>query len=295
MRFGDAFAADAHVIQVDLAEGPTHPRVDSYLRGDAGEIAAALLAALPGALAAVPGAGSIADRTGPTAVPQSRPAGDALAPDGRLDPRSADAPPRRDPARRPRRRAGRRPLHRLGSDLPDDPGTGPADHGGYRVPDDRARTAERRRRRDARVPESTIVLCSGDGGALMGLADLETVVRSVRRGVIADLQRRGLRRRGAPVRSARHRRAPDADPRGRLRGHRGGARCDSRRSSANSDDLAPSRPGSRPASEGVFLADLRVSREVVAPYMHEVVAAATGHTDRAIRLSCSGRDPPADS
>ena len=27
--------------------------------------------------------------------------------------------------------------------------------------------------------------------------------------------------------------------------------------------------------EGVFLCDLRVSREVVAPYMHEVVAAAT--------------------
>src|SRR5690606_34283798 len=36
----------------------------------------------------------------------------------------------------------------------------------------------------AAAPESTIVLASGDGGFLMGLADLESVIRSVRSGII---------------------------------------------------------------------------------------------------------------
>ncbi len=49
------------------------------------------------------------------------------------------------------------------------------------------------------------------------------------------------------------------------------------------DDLGALAAWIESGADGVFLADLRVSRHVVAPYMHEVVAAATRN------------QPPADS
>src|SRR5690606_4465111 len=46
-RFGRAFGPDAIVLQVDVADRATHPRVDRYLRGDAADVARALTDALP--------------------------------------------------------------------------------------------------------------------------------------------------------------------------------------------------------------------------------------------------------
>jgi thiamine pyrophosphate-dependent acetolactate synthase large subunit-like protein len=123
-------------------------------------------------------------------------------------------------------------------------------------------------------PDATIVLCSGDGGALMGLADLETVVRTVRRGVIvifndaaygAEVHQYGVRGidEGPML-------IPEVDFAALAAAV--GARSQVVRTLADLDALAAWLAADE---EGVFLADLRVSREIVAPYMHEVVAAAT--------------------
>jgi acetolactate synthase-1/2/3 large subunit len=270
-RFGDAFASDAHVIQVDLAEQATNPRVDVLLRGDAAQVAAALQAALP------PGRAAAWSRPSRDEIARRDP-GDDLAPDGRLDPRSA--------------------MRRLNAILPADRvvvqdgghfiGWGPTyltipapdrlimvgtafQTIGLGLPS--AVGAGRAR------PDSTIVLCSGDGGALMGLADLETVVRSVRHGVVlifndaaygAEVHQYGVRGidEGPML-------IPEVDFAG-LAAAVGATSAAIR----TLDDLAALESWLASGAEGVFLADLRVSREVVAPYMHEVVGAAKRSTLR---------------
>jgi acetolactate synthase I/II/III large subunit len=265
MRFGHAFAEDAHVIQVDVAEVATHRRVDTFVRGDAAATASALLAALPEAT-----------RPAPTAIPQHRPEGDDLAPDGRLDPRSL--------------------TRRLDELLPADRtlvqdgghfiGWGPTY---LRIPaPDRLLmvgtafqtiglgTASAVGAGRA-VPESTIVLCTGDGGLLMGLADLESVVRSVRRGVIvvfndaaygAEIHQYGVR--GIDTAPMLIDEVDFAGIAGAL-----GAQTAVIRELG---DLRALETWVASGVDGVFLADCRVSRTVVAPYMAEVVAAAKATT-----------------
>jgi thiamine pyrophosphate-dependent acetolactate synthase large subunit-like protein len=264
-RFGDAFAPSATVIQVDLAERPTNPRVDLFLRGDAGEVAVALREALP------------AERSAAWRVPARedvlrREPGDDLAPDGRLDPRSA--------------------LRRIDALLPEDRVI--VQDGGHfigwaptylRVPSpDRLIMVGTAFQTiglglpsavgaGAARPDSTIVLSSGDGGALMGLADLESVVRTVRHGVIlifndaaygAEVHQYGVRGidEGPML-------IPEVDFAAVAAAF--GARSAVIRELGDLDALERWLAS---GAEGVFLCDLRVSREVVAPYMHEVVAAA---------------------
>jgi thiamine pyrophosphate-dependent acetolactate synthase large subunit-like protein len=264
-RFGDAFADGAHVIQVDVSGSKTNPRVNTFLRGDAADVARALIAALPPVGAAAWDRDALDGTT-------ARPGGDTVAPDGRLDPRSL--------------------MRRIDALLPDDRII--VQDGGHfigwaptylRVPaPDRllmvgtafqtiglglpsAVGAGRAR------PGSTIVLCSGDGGALMGLADLETVIREVRHGVVlifndaaygAEVHQYGVR--GVDERPML---IPEVD-------FAGVARALGAESAVirDLDDLGALEQWLASGAEGVFLADMHVSREVVAPYMHEVVAAA---------------------
>ena len=264
-RFGDAFARDAHVIQVDLAERATSARVDSFLRGDVSELVAALIAALPDARAGAWVRPLRADIV-------RREPGDDRAADGRLDPRSAM---RRIDALLPHDRVvvqdgghfiGWAPTY-LGIPSPDRllmVGTA-FQTIGLGLPS--AVGAGRAR------PDSTIVVCSGDGGALMALADLETVVRSVRHGVVlifndaaygAEVHQYGVR--GIDERPML---IPEVDFAG-IAAALGATSAVIR----ELDDLAGLETWLASGAEGVFLADLRVSRDVVAPYMHEVVAAA---------------------
>ncbi|QCR18212.1 thiamine pyrophosphate-binding protein [Agrococcus sp. SGAir0287] len=172
MRFGELFGEDAHVVQVDVSTSATNARVDTFVHGDARLTLEAIAAALDGI--GEPAAGWRASVDAVAARRQER--GDGIAADGRLDPRTAAA--------------------RIGELLPADrvvvtdgghflgwanmhwPVAAPDRHhmvgtayqsiglGFPSVPG--AAVAH---------PDATIVLATGDGGGLMALADLESAVR----------------------------------------------------------------------------------------------------------------------
>jgi len=171
MRFGELFAPGTRVFQVDISAAATHAVVSGYVRADARVAAEEILAALPART--LP---AWRERIDVDAL-VARDAGDDLAPDGRLDPRSVAI--------------------RIARSLPDDrvvvtdgghflgwanmywPITSPDrfmmvgtayQSIGLGFPSVVGAAAAR--------PDSTIVLSSGDGGGLMALADLESAVRS---------------------------------------------------------------------------------------------------------------------
>ncbi|WP_404435697.1 thiamine pyrophosphate-dependent enzyme [Microbacterium aerolatum] len=197
MRFGELFAPGTRVFQVDVAPAATHAHVGGYVRGDAREVAEALVERLTPAHnfgsrdgnavdaapndGASPAASEVVLRpwreSVDVAAARAYDGGDDLAPDGRLDPRSA--------------------ARRIAEFLPEDRVV--VSDGGHFIgwanmywpvssPDRMMMIgtafqaigqgwpsvvgAARAR------PESTIVLTSGDGGGLMAIADLESAVRT---------------------------------------------------------------------------------------------------------------------
>ncbi|MFA4842138.1 MAG: thiamine pyrophosphate-dependent enzyme, partial [Agrococcus sp.] len=277
-RFGDAFADDAHVVQVDVLDAPTNPRVDELVRGDARLVAEALLALLgdrdvEAADEARGDAGwaeaGFADVAG---VHRERPAGDGLAADGRLDPRSlfhalesllpADrvivqdgghfigwAPTHLSVADPERLLMVGTAFQTIGLGLPSAVGAGAA------------------------RPESTVVLVTGDGGALMGLADLDSVVRTVRRGIVivcndaaygAEVHQYGVRGVAEEPMLIEQ---VDFAGLGRALGAEAAV-------IERLDDFAQLERWIATGADGVFVADCRISQQVVAPYIIEVREAA---------------------
>jgi acetolactate synthase I/II/III large subunit len=171
-KFGELFGDETVVVQVDVADSATNPRVTRFVRGDAARVAESLVEKLR-----IRGAASSGWRDSIPLEPlRHYEPGTGLAPDGRLDPRSVAA--------------------RIAELLPDDRVV--VTDGGHFLgwvnmfwpvaAPDRMMTigtayqsiglgfhsvagAARGK------PESTIVLATGDGGGLMALADLETAVR----------------------------------------------------------------------------------------------------------------------
>ena len=201
MRFGELFAPGTRVFQIDVAPTATHPHISGFVRADARVAAEALVERLRSAASDVhlaresaPAADESADsvrakRTSPReahkpwretvdiAAARAYPEGEALAPDGRLDPRSA--------------------ARRIAELLPEDRVV--VSDGGHFIgwanmywpvaaPDRMMMVgtafqsigqgwpsvvgATRAR------PETTVVLTSGDGGGLMAIPDLESAVRA---------------------------------------------------------------------------------------------------------------------
>ncbi len=178
MRFGELFAPGTRVFQVDVAPAATHAHIGGYVRGDARLVAEALLERLSPTSPDLPLQGRMPWRESvDVAAARTYDRGDDLAPDGRLDPRSA--------------------ARRIAELLPADRVV--VSDGGHFIgwanmywpvtsPDRMMMVgtafqaigqgwpsvvgATRAR------PESTIVLTSGDGGGLMAVADLESAVRS---------------------------------------------------------------------------------------------------------------------
>ncbi|GAA1750252.1 thiamine pyrophosphate-binding protein [Agromyces humatus] len=268
MRFGELFAPGTRVVQVDVAATATHPNVSTFLRADAGVIARALVDELRVTGASPSGWRESVDVTAARAYE----AGDAVASDGRLDPRSvavrigellpADRVVVSDgghfigwanmywPVASPDRMimVGTA-FQSIGLGFPSVPGAALA------------------------RPDSTIVLTTGDGGGLMALADLESAVRVAGgRGVAvvwndaaygAEVNLYGLKGLAeAPML------IPETDFAGLAAAV--GAEGVVVRELADLDRLAEWT--ARPADERPFLLlDCRISGGVIAPYQQEII------------------------
>jgi len=171
-KFGELFGQQSEVVQVDVAEAATNPRVGRYVRGDARLVAESLVQKLR------------SRGTTPSGWRESIPlaplrhyeTGTGVAPDGRLDPRSVAT-----------RIAELLPVDRVvvtdgGHFLgwvnmfwpvasPDRMMTIGTAYQSIGLGFSSVAGAARGK------PESTVVLATGDGGGLMALADLETAVR----------------------------------------------------------------------------------------------------------------------
>lgn len=273
MRFGELFSPGTRVVQVDVAPAATHPHVGTFVRGDAAVVASALVDALAARGAAPSGWRESVDLD---AARRQEP-GDDLAPDGRLDPRSAAArigelldahDSTRDRvvvsdgghfigwsnmywsvASPDRAMMVGTAYQSIGLGFPSVPGAALA------------------------KPDATVVLTTGDGGGLMALADLESAVRvAAGRGLavvwndaaygaevnLYGLQ--GLAREPMLI--------PEVDFAG-LADAVGAEGVVVR----TLDDLAVLDDwAARPASDRPFLLlDLRISGAVIAPYQQEII------------------------
>ena len=195
MRFGELFGPGTTVIRIDTeqvaAPKTQHPITHQLLQGDARATLEAIATALPAAIAAAGGApagagGWRAAVSGlePGGALRARPTGDSeLCADGLLDPRAAAA--------------------RIGELLPEDRHV--TSDGGHFIawanmfwpvasPERMIMVGTAYQTIGlgfstvpgvaAAAPDSTIVLTTGDGGGLMGIADLESAIRTARSQVI---------------------------------------------------------------------------------------------------------------
>ncbi|WP_156760908.1 thiamine pyrophosphate-binding protein [Microbacterium karelineae] len=270
MRFGELFSPTTHVAQIDTAPSATHPRVGTYLRGDARLVTERLVAEL--------GAGSGSgwrESIDATAL-RIQEVGEEFADDGRLDPRAAAA--------------------RLADLLPGDrvvvsdgghfigwanmfwpvasPGrmvmVGTAYQSiGFGFPSVAGAVAA--------DPEATIVLTTGDGGGLMALADLETAVRTAGGRGICVVWNDGaygaeVNLYGALGLNEHPMLIPGVDF--AALGAAAGAEGVIVRTLADLDRVA--EWAARPATERPFLMlDLRISGRVIAPYQQEIIRVNT--------------------
>lgn len=136
----------------------------------------------------------------------------------------------------------------------------------------------------SRSPERTVVMVTGDGGGMMGIADAESFIRVARRGVIvvvndsaygAEIHQYAVR--GADERTMR---LPEFDFAGMLRPL--GAETMVIRELADLDRVRDYfRAGRDGTREGTLVLDCRVSREVVASFISEMgkVASAAAESE----------------
>jgi thiamine pyrophosphate-dependent acetolactate synthase large subunit-like protein len=268
MRFGELFAPGTRVFQIDIAPAATHPNVGGFVRGDA-RVVAEELVRLVGAQS---GRSSAWRDAVDAASARSYESGDDLAPDGRLDPRSA--------------------ARRIAQLLPEDRVV--VSDGGHFIgwanmywpvasPDRMMMIGTAFQSIGQGWPsvvgaalarrESTIVLTSGDGGGLMAIADLESAVRAAGgRGIAviwndaaygAEINLYGLKGLAeGPMR------IPEVDF--AAFGAAVGAEGVVVRRLADLDRLA-SWTEQDATTRPFLLLDLRISGSVIAPYQQEII------------------------
>ncbi|PRB08163.1 thiamine pyrophosphate-binding protein [Microbacterium sp. MYb62] len=267
MRFGELFAPGTRVFQIDIAPAATHAHVGGFVRADARLAAETLVDRIGPASRANPWRESV-----DVASARAYDAGDDLAPDGRLDPRSA--------------------ARRIAELLPEDRVV--VSDGGHFIgwanmywpvaaPDRMMMIGTAFQSIGQGWPsvvgaalarrESTVVLTSGDGGGLMAIADLESAVRAAGgRGMAvvwndaaygAEVNLYGLKGLAeGPMR------IPEVDF--AAFGAAVGAEGVVVRTLADLDRLA-SWAEEDAGSRRFLLLDLRISGDVIAPYQQEII------------------------
>ncbi|WP_029262348.1 MULTISPECIES: thiamine pyrophosphate-binding protein [unclassified Microbacterium] len=267
MRFGELFAPGTRVFQVDIAPAATHAHVGGFVRADARLAAEALVSRLGGSLSSSPWRESV-----DVAAARAYDAGDDIAADGRLDPRSA--------------------ARRIAELLPENRVV--VSDGGHFIgwanmywpvaaPDRMMMIGTAFQSIGQGWPsvvgaalarrESTVVLTSGDGGGLMAIADLESAVRAAGgRGMAvvwndaaygAEVNLYGLKGLAeGPMR------IPEVDF--AAFGAAVGAEGVVVRTLADLDRLE-SWTAEDPSTRRFLLLDLRISGDVIAPYQQEII------------------------
>ncbi|MGN7251959.1 thiamine pyrophosphate-binding protein [Arthrobacter sp. SAFR-014] len=270
MRFGHLIGPDATVIQIDAGMEPTNPRVDLFVTGDAKAAAAGLLrllddAALSGAEASKVWRAEALKRLaeGPCHHP-----GTAETSDGRLDPRAlataldAVLPERRTVVQDGGHFLGWAPMYwhiprpqdlvMVGTAF-QSIGLGLASAvGAARAVDD----------------GSTLVLAAGDGGFLMGLSDLESLVGAASSAVVVIYNDAAygaeIHQYGSQGLTEKPMLIPEVDFSGIARAI--GAESAIIRTLA---DLSALQDWIDAGAKGTFVADCRITTSVRAPWLSE--------------------------
>ncbi|GGI86981.1 thiamine pyrophosphate-binding protein [Pseudarthrobacter scleromae] len=265
MRFGHLLGPDSTVIQIDTAVEPTHPRVDLFVSADAKTAAARLLQLLDGGPADRGWRAEARRRLaeGPVHHP-----GSAETADGRLDPRAlataldAVLPERRTVVQDGGHFIGWAPMY-WNIPRPQDlvmVGTAFQSIGlGLASAVGAARAVE-----DGR----TLVLSSGDGGFLMGLADLESLIGAARSAIVVIYNDAAygaeIHQYGSQGLTEKPMLIPEVDFSGVARAL--GAESAIIRSLS---DLSALQDWIDAGAKGTFVADCRITSSVRAPWLSE--------------------------
>ena len=267
--FGTQFGPESTLIQIDILPEKTNTRVDLYLHGDAGEATAALLEGLGSHESPVSPWESTAEHARNSRLNFSRDVGTGQAPDGLLDPRTAMArlndilPANRQvvsdgghfigwssyyfdlPAPDSLTMVGTQ-YQSIGLGLPSAPGAALA------------------------RPDATTVVAVGDGGGLMGLPDLDSLVRTAASAVVlvfndacygAEIHQygsQGLDEKIMEIEQVDFAKIAEGFGATGL--------------VANTmDDLDAVQRWVAEGARGTLVVDLRISRSVIAPYILEII------------------------
>ena len=267
--FDTQFGSDACVIQIDICDAPTSPRVDEFLQADSTEAISRLLTEMGSDIELmIPWRGD-AEAARESRLNFERDAGTGLAPDGLLDPRSA--------------------MHRLNTILPQDRQV--VSDGGHFIgwtsyyfdlprPDSLTMVGTQYQSIGLGLPSapgavrarpnSTVIVATGDGGGLMGLPDLQTLVQIAGSAVVlifndgcygAEIHQYGSQGLDESIMEI-----GDVDFTTVARGF--GAKGVTVR---NLEDLDKVQEWVADNAEGTLVVDLRISRGVVAPYILEII------------------------
>lgn len=273
MRFGHLLGQDCTVIQIDAALQPTHPRVDTFVSADVKSAASRLLGMLDdGASAGARSAAWRAEARRRLASGSGHAPGSDETLDGRLDPRplstalDAVLPERRTVIQDGGHFVGWAPMY-WNIPRPQDlvmVGTAYQAIGlGLASAVGAARAVE-----DGR----TLVLASGDGGFLMGLSDLESLIGAARSAVVVIYNDAAygaeVHQYGSQGLTEKPMLIPEVDFSGIARAL--GAESAIIRSLS---DLSALQDWIDAGAKGTFVADCRITSSVRAPWLSEWMAA----------------------
>jgi thiamine pyrophosphate-dependent acetolactate synthase large subunit-like protein len=270
MRFGHLIGPDATVIQIDTAMEPTHPRVDIFVSADTKSAAGGIVRLLDNAAPSGAGASKAwrAEALKRLAEGPFHHPGTAETPDGRLDPRAlataldAVLPERRTVVQDGGHFLGWAPMYwriprpqdlvMVGTAF-QSIGLGLASAvGAARAVDD----------------GNTLVLAAGDGGFLMGLSDLESLVGAASSAVVVIYNDAAygaeIHQYGSQGLTQKPMLIPEVDFSGIARAI--GAESAIIRSLA---DLSALTDWIDAGAKGTFVADCRITSSVRAPWLSE--------------------------
>lgn len=269
MRFGHLLGPDSTLIQIDTALEATSPRVDVFVRADAKAAASRLLSLLYVEVAAEGWRGEASRRlaSGP-----GHEAGSSETVDGRLDPRvlavalDAVLPERRTVVQDGGHFIGWAPMY-WNIPRPQDlvmVGTAFQSIGlGLASAVGAARAME---------DDRTLVLASGDGGLLMGLSDLESLIAAARGAIVVIYNDAAygaeIHQYGSQGLTAKPMLIPEVDFSGVARAL--GAESAIIRSL---EDLSALQDWIDAGARGTFVADCRITSTVRAPWLSEWMSA----------------------